>query len=405
MTYVPTPSIKAADSGSIDAFGRWRVSNPKTIFDSKLLFDAAPLFWEDTQISGGSTTTAHSTATACVTLGVAATTAGRRVRQTYQRFDYQPGKSFQIIMTGVLDKSGGGAGINRFIGYGDDNNGLFFKDALGTYQVVRRTKVTGSVVDNPVDQSSWNMDKMDGTGVSGVTLDFSKTNIFIIDFEWLGVGRVRMGFVVDGKIYYCHQFLNANSLTTVYMSTPNLPLRYEIENTGAGAASTMDCICSTVIIEGGSDSTGVTRYDSTGGTHVVAGTAGTIYAVMGIRINSANIGAGVSLQKISMFSKSNDDFEWLLFWNPVVAGTFSYANIGSSAVQTAKGATANVITAGTIVDGGWSAQASGLSQLLFSNVRLGSTIAGTTLDTLVLAVRALGAAASIEGGIQWREGI
>jgi hypothetical protein len=231
--------IKATDSPSIDAFGRWRVSNPETIFDSKQLHDNAPLIYDDQEVSGGSTTSSHSTATASTTIGVGATTAGKRVRQSFMRFNYQPGKSQLIFCTGVLDKSGGGTGITRGFGYYDDNNGLFLQDKEGVIQFVKRSSTSGSPVDTEVNQSSWNIDTMDGTGASGITLDFSKAQILVIDFEWLGVGRVRMGFVVDGIVYYCHQFNHANSVSTVYMSTPNLPVRYEIDNDGTGAASTL----------------------------------------------------------------------------------------------------------------------------------------------------------------------
>lgn len=138
----PLPISFPSNSANFDAFVRLRTSEPVTLFDSKQLHDAAPLFWDDAEESGGSTTSSHSTDTASTTIGVALNTAGKRTRQTFMRFNYQPGKSQLIFCTFVMDKTGGGTGITRAIGYFDDNNGLFLKDNAGTYQFVRRTSVT-----------------------------------------------------------------------------------------------------------------------------------------------------------------------------------------------------------------------------------------------------------------------
>jgi hypothetical protein len=395
------------NNGVGDAFGRVRTSSPQTIFDSKQIFDNSPLFWDDQETSGGGTGSTHNVNTASSTLSVSASTAGTRVRQTFQWFNYQPGKSQQILMTFVLDNSGGGAGITRRVGQFNANNGLFLEDAEGTYKLVRRTYVSGSAVDNAVAQSAWNIDKLDGTGASGITLDFTKTQILVIDYEWLGVGRVRIGFNVNGVTYLAHQFLNANVLTDVYMSSPNLPLRFELSNSGTGVASTFKCICCSVSSEGGSDHLGILRYASTGGTHVNADAAGTIYAVVGLRLKAGYLGCTINPISWSMLCKTPDDLEWMLYLNPTVAGTFTYADETNSAVQTAKGATTNTVTNGIQLAGGFIASngtTSGGSSggELDNALRLGSSIAGTP-DQLVLCVRPLGASADVDGGLTWRE--
>ena len=246
MTYFQ--EINFLDSPQLDAFDRLRVSNPETIFDSKQIFDTQPLVWDDSEVSGSGTSSTYNQDAARTRLAVTATTAGRRVRQTFMRFNYEPGKSQLILLTGRLtsDDAGSKAGLKTKLGLFDDDNGLFFTQDEGTLKVVQRSNVTGTPVDTEVAQSSWNVDKFDGTGTSGITFMANDANIFFIDFEWLGVGRVRMGFVIDGIPYVCHQFLNANLRNTVYMSTPNLPLRYEIENDGTGAAEQLDHICTSV---------------------------------------------------------------------------------------------------------------------------------------------------------------
>lgn len=394
--------------GNPDAFGRLRIAQPYTLFDSKLIFDNGPLFWDDKETSSGSpstTTSTHSTATASVTLGVSAE-AGTRVRQTFQRFNYQPGKSQLILQTGRLIASGGGVGIASRRGYFDDNNGLFWAVIDGTLCVVVRSSASGSPVDTVIRQTSFNRDKLDGTGLSGFEIDVTKEQITWIDFEWLGVGAVRFGiYGEDGKPIVAHVVENANTTTAVYMSTPNLPLRYELANDGTGQASTAEQICSTVISEGGLELNGAEFYASTSGTHVDANTADAIYAIVGIRLKTTHLGAVVELQNMSMMATTSNDFEWLLIFNPTVAGSFTYADITNSACQSATGATANTVTGGRRVSGGFvkSGQGTGnVAQALREAIRLGAAIDGTR-DQIVLCARPLTLNADVEGSLTWRE--
>ena len=384
-----------------DAFGRLRTSNPETLFDSKQIFDNAPNFWDDAEQSGGSTTSTHSADTASTTLGVALNTAGNRVRQTYQSFNYQPGKSQLIFMTFVLDESGGGTGITRYVGQFNSDNGLFLKDDEGTYKFVRRTHVTGSPVDNEVAQSSWNIDTMDGTGPSGITIDFTKTQILVIDYEWLGVGRARMGFNIDGVTYYAHSFNNANNLDEVYMSTPNLPLRYEIDNDGTGAASGLKTICCSVQSEGGEQQLGILRHKDSGSVGSLS--SGTTYAMIGIRLKSAYIGLDVFLENLSLLATTtNDQAHWELKLNPTVDGTFTYSGQTNSGVEIATGANTNTVTLGTDIDGGYFSTALPISPTIPNARRLGAAIDGT-VDEIVLTCTPITNNITVEASLTWRE--
>ena len=394
-----------ADGGLADAFGRGRVSEPLTLFDSKQLHDAQPLFWDDQEVSGSGTGSSHDPDTAMTTISVSATTAGKRVRQTFMRFNYQPGKSQLIFMTGVVSTSGGGTGITRAMGVFDDNDGIFFRDNEGTVEACIRTSTSGSAVDNCVSQASWNLDKLDGSGLSGKTLDATKSQISVTDFEWLGVGRVRVGFVIDGEVIYVHEFNHANIDPLVYMSTPNLPLRYMIENDGTGAASSLGHICSTVISEGGQQNTGTLRYASTSGTHVDANAADTLYALIGMRLKTTHLDAVVDLVSASVVNEQSQDFEWVICWNPTVAGTFTYSDATNSAVQVATGATANTVTNCTGIDGGFVKSGNNAGDVLagLQNAkRLGAAIDGTR-DTIVLAGRPLGSNADLQASMTRRE--
>ena len=383
-----------------DAFGRFRVSAPETLFDSKLSTANYALFWNFSQVSGTCTNT-YSKDRASTTLAVAGTTAGRGVWQTKQRFNYQPGKSQLVLMTAV--PPGMKTGITARMGIFDDNNGLFFEIGVNGLRVCRRTKVSGAVVDNYVNSSDFMLDELGGDSASTVDFDYTKSQIFVIDFESLQVGSVRFGIVVDGLVIYAHQMNHANILNSAYFSTPNLPLRYELVNDGTGAAASLEAICSTVISEGGSQETGITRYLSTT-THVDANSAGTVYACVGIRLKAANLDSVVKVAAVSLINVAAtvQDFEWIVILNPTVAGTFTYADVTNSAVQAAYGATANTVTGGTILGGGFAQGNETTASVINSLYYLGATIAGTP-DEIVICVRPLSANEDIYCGLTIKE--
>lgn len=390
-----------------DAFGRFRVSEPDTLFDSKQIHDNQPLFWDDQEVSGGSTTSTFSANRASSVIAVANTTAGKRVRQTFQSFNYQPGKSQLILMTGILGAAA--TGITREMGLGDDENGVFLRTVEGVVNLTIRSFATGSAVDTDVAQANWD-DPFDGTGASGVTLDWTKTQILQIDFEWLGVGTVRFAFVVDGKIYTAHTFKNANTLGVVYMSKPNLPLRYSIENDGNGAAASLEHICTTVMSEGGKEEKGLVLSTSTAGTHVDADVVNTVYAILGLRLKAAYIGTVVKILQASIqLQTASETGEWRLLLNPTVEDTFTYSDITNSALQKATGATANTVTGGTEIAAGFAQSTSGgggsggTSSLIATSRYLGAAI-DATVDEIVLCWQpTTGTNQDIEASLTWRE--
>lgn len=395
----------AGGLGGVDSFGRQRISNPEMIFNNKQIFDNQSLYWNDVEVSGSGTSTSYSSNTASTTLSVSANTAGKRVRQTYMRFNYQPSKSQLIFMTGVIKKSGGGTGIVSRMGLFDDNNGIFLQRNGNTVSFVVRSSTSGSPSDsNSATQANWNIDKMDGSGLSGINLDFSKSQILIIDFEWLGVGSVRVGFVVDGNVFYCHQFNHANLISGVYMSTPNLPIRYEIENSGSGAASSIECVCSAVISEGGKEDLATNLYISTGHT-AITGTKNQNNAILGIRLKSAYAGCTIDIVNLAVLMASADIYEWSIVLNPSIAGTFTYSDVTNSALQYAIGnGSTNIASGGTLLAGGYGNSKSEITGDQLKNlIKLGSSISGT-MDTLVLCIYPLGANnVNCYAGINYRQ--
>lgn len=397
----------------IDAFGRLRVSNPVTIFDSKLLgSDKAPLFWDEALESGaGISSSTPSLQKPYMDITSTVNTAGVFTRQTFRRFNYQPGKSQLIMMTGVIGLSAVSTGVQCRIGYFDDDNGAFFENNEGVMQLTLRCNDTGTPVELSVVQEDWNIDRMDGKGPSRVTADWSKAQIFVMDFQWLSVGRVRFGIEIDGVLYYIHKYNTANTVTIPWASTPNLPLRYQIITTSSSPASVLRVICSVIISESGTDDIGVIHRESTAGEAVTTAVENTLYAIVGMRLKAVGIGATIKpLNAAIQVQTASELVEWVVMFNPSIAGTFTYSDHDDSAVETALGATANVVTGGHEIAGGYAESGGGNagsgsdSGLIGNAVLLGSAIDGT-MDEIVLCVRPIGGVsiADIEGSLTWRE--
>lgn len=228
-----------------DAFSRLRVSEPVTIFDSTFEYDLSPVTIEAVAVASG--TAAHDGTNSGATLSVTTGSTDSITLQSRQYLRYQPGKSQLIAMTAELGTASAGT-VRRF-GYFDAQNGIFLEQN-GTTDVAITLRRNGS--DNRIVQASWNLDPMTGSGPSGHTLNLAKSQILIIDLQWLGVGRVRVGFDIDGDIDYVHEFLHANDNTGTYMKSACLPVSWSMANTTTIATTqTMTAFCSTVISEGG----------------------------------------------------------------------------------------------------------------------------------------------------------
>ena len=312
-------NFSRVSEAAVDSFGRQRISPIQTVFESEQLYDKMPIFWDELlQDGGGTPTSVYQSGDAATKMTV--NSIGDSVyRQTFMRFPYQAGKSTLILMTGVM---GSVANTTRRIGQFDGSgssgdNGFFFEDDGTNLKIVVEKDGTRA---HEVNQSAWNIDGMghgsNAKNPSGITLDITKTLIFVIDYEWLGVGRVRFGFGIAGGIHYVHECLNSNLRTTVYTSTPNLPIRYSIIS--SGGSGSLDHICASVSQEGGSDPVGPTRTVDRGINPLTNVDTANKYAVIGYRQVSGRPGAVLVPRAIDFLSRTNDSFHWELHLNPVL---------------------------------------------------------------------------------------
>jgi hypothetical protein len=91
--------------------------------------------------------------------------------------------------------------------------------------------IASKVTDFKVPQSQFNIDRLDGTGPSGMTINLSKMQMFYIDYAWYGAGAIRFGVKDEfGEVIYVHRMTHANIKNAAYMRSGNLPARYEAAN-------------------------------------------------------------------------------------------------------------------------------------------------------------------------------
>jgi len=394
------------DDATIDAFGRMRVSNPLTLFDSKQLFDKQALFWDE-EVSGAGASSTYDTGHSQTVMTVTNNTEFV-IRQTNMRFNYQPGKSLQVLQTGLMSKE---ENVTKRIGYFTSNTTTPFNSSRhGYYWENDGTDVKVCIakagVCNEAKQKNWNIDKMDGTGPSKKVINWSKCQIFFIDFEWLGVGRVRFGIVINGIIYYVHEFNHANNVTSVYTEIPNLPCRYEIRSTGG--SGTLNHICNSVISEGGLDRNGVIRGVDRGVTAFTTQSDSDIYPLISIRLQSGKEMITINPVDFSIMVDSTADFRWALYLNPTIAGTdaVNWTALSNSAIEyDVTRNNTNKLSGGTLIKSGY-VERGGADQVqleIDSPLHLGMAIDGT-MDEFVLAIQIVnGVAEDFYAGLSWRE--
>ena len=402
MSYIEDVNIQFQDTANIDAFGRVRVSNLTTLIDIKQLYDKQPLLVDEIIIDLA--TSVHSTTNASVTMSTGVN-AEAVIRQTFQRANYQSGKSHLCLFTfGDFDLS---TGITKRVGYFSSSTTLpFTADLDGIFlqndgsnvslQVYRTGTNTFSV-----NQSAWD-DPMDGSGASGITIDWTKDQIFAVDFEWLGAGRIRFYFVIDGVFYKVHEMLNANSQTEVYMSSPNQPIRYEIRQSGAGEGSFKQ-ICASINSEGATNLIGKNWGIDDNGTHLDANSSSNWYYAIGLRLKSTHFDTIVDVLNGILLATTNDNFLVRVVLNPTYASTVTYTDVTNSAVQYGLGATANTVSAmGTILFSGSGYQSSVSDFELDNSLRIGASLLGVA-DEIVVIIKPLSINLDIYRSINWRE--
>lgn len=406
MSYTYTDKIKFAYTPNFDAFNRLRVSEPFTLFDSNHRYQDNGMWY-----ASGSGTVTFNSNEGLIDLEVNGNLNSEIIRETGKVFAYQPGKSLLVLNTFTLETAKDG--LRQRIGYFGSQNGCYLQLSGSQVHFVERSSVSGTTTNTEVSQSLWNVDKMDGNGPSGVTLDFSKSQILWQDFEWLGVGSVRCGFVVNGELYTSHVFHHANLVPKTYITTACLPIRYEIKNVAAtGTTSKLKQICSSVISEGGYELRGTSRCTKTTiGSPYALTVANTYYPVATIRLRSGSLDSIVIPKGVSLMAKEAGNYAyWIVENGTTTGGTWVSSSISASVEYNITGTS---FQTGSIIETGYFTQT---NQGAGSPVKLGdgdlfkyqltrNTLSATANEfTLCVAVDSItGGGNSVWRSIDWEE--
>jgi hypothetical protein len=390
-----------------DAFGRLRVSTPLTLFDSSHRYKDNGL-WATSTASGG--TAVFSPNEGLMNLNVNTTAGSEVLRETFKVMSYQPGKSLLVLNTFVMAPAQ--TNLRQRVGYFGTDNGIYVQLNNSTLSFVERSLVTGIVTESAVNQASWNADPLNGNGPSGITLDITKAQILFMDIEWLGEGTVRVGFIIDGNFIVCHRFNHANLITSTYITTASLPLRYEITNTGVTASpSTLKQVCSSAISEGGYELRGAQQAV---GTSITApktfAVAGTYYPMVGIRLKTTALDAIVITTAVSLLGLGNGkNYAWRVVQSAITTGgAWTSAGADSSVEYNLTGTS---VTGGRVLAQGYvnssnqgSPSINILKEAIFASQLERNTFTGTRFELVIeMAIDATGGTLGAYVSLDWEE--
>jgi hypothetical protein len=338
---------------AVDAFGRFRVSEPFTLFDnSSKYYDNLDGFVNFTA-SGGSTL--HNVDSSALAMTVDGTNGSKVYRESTRVFAYQPGKSLLILETFCMSPAR--TGLRQRVGYFDLANGFYLEQDGNDVYFVRRSSSSGSLQTTRISKEDWNISKLDGTDADKIVLNLATSQILYINIEWLGVGSATMGFVINGQFIPCHRFDHANvpGITTTYMGTARLPIRYEIENTSAtGVSDTLKFICQSVISEGGYELVGRARavgHAITAPRTTNQAQVNTVVPMISIRLKAGKDNAVVIPTNFSFAPLTSANYQYFILQQSITSGG-QWVDAGSTS-SVEYNLTPTSYTNGRIIDEGY----------------------------------------------------
>lgn len=394
------------DSAALDAFQRQRVGSPAFVFDAQMTYGLAPLLYEPITNGSGATVTHDATNRMALMTFSSTATGGKAYMQTFEHFRYQPGRSQSIFMTFNFVETK--ANCLKFAGYSDGTNGIELQQSGSTVQLALLTGTSHG--NETVAQANWSLDKMDGAGPSGLTLNLAKVQILVIDFQALYVGRVRVGFDIGGLVYWVHEFLHANVDVYPYLQTANLPIRCGMTCSGT-VSTTMNFICCSVASNGGQEDVG--GYAFSVSSSVAAGN--TVRAhILSVRpkltFNSIVNRAKFVLESVEMVVTGTNPVFWELAVGQAISGTTTFADVNTT-YSTIEFNTAGTLSGSpTIIAlSGYAPatnQAKGVVSAKLSNrypITLDAAGANRALGVMTLLATGLSGASNMQASLNWRE--
>jgi len=268
----------------------------------------------DEKVTGTASST-HEPYLGMVRLEVGSDAGDEVIRQTKRVQRYIPGRQSEVSITAIFGTPT--TGVRRRFGLFDENDGAYFEDGGdGTYYVVCRRNTAGGVVEARVARENWNVDKLDGTGPTGIVAVTNNIQLMVIEYEWYGAGQVEFNFVIGNNKIPVHQFNHANVIGTTWASTATLPIRIELTNvTGAAGTHTFYQGSHSFSTEGTTTLLGRQRSISSAITGKTLINSNTFYPIVAIRLKSDSLNSviipdvfsGATLDNTSVFIRVLED--------------------------------------------------------------------------------------------------
>ncbi len=390
----------------LDAFSNMRIAPPTFVADGQFTYDLQPLLYEQVVSGSGATITHDATNRAALFTFSSTPTGGSAFLQSYDWHRYQTGRGQEVIIS-VFNMEAA-TNVVKFARLGTTSNGYAFEvTSAGKFFKIYSDTASG---DLSAEQTDWNIDKLNGFGKSGITLDVSKANILYLDFQALYAGRVRFGFDINGIVYWCHEFDNANVLASPYIQNANLPIQVGMTCTGT-ATATFRFTCSCVLSRGGQEKVGGYSFVKEG--TVTAGN-NTRTHLLSIRpkalFNTFPNRTQFVLDGIEMLVTGNSPVLWELCIGDVITGTTTFADVNAtySAVEfNTAGTTSGSPT--VVAESGYCPATNtvkGVSERSIPNrfpITLDAAGVARSLGTLTLLVTGIGGTSACRGIMKWRE--
>ena len=392
MSFIYNNAIKYSDSPNLDAFGRLRVSNITSLIELTHVYNKQPILVNE--VTAGTATSVWNQSNAEVAMGVT-TTGDYVIRQTKQSAVYQPGKgqlfeaSFSDfnLQSNVLKRVGYFTSTTAST-YNTVFDGFFLESDGVSNQISFQIWKSGASIYSAIT-SSWDNSQIDIT-----TVDWSKTNLMLVDFQWLGVGRLRFGLSLSGNTYIFADSSGTNNLNDVYMSSPNKPIRYEIRS--SSGAGTFNQICSQVSMEGSLNSLFIPVAVANPSV-VTLSLSGTKYPVMGFKMSTGYETISLIMRYLNILNTSNDNYIATVEINPTISGAYTHSTLTNTGVEYSFGNGSQTVTSQGFIIGNFIGEAGTQALTTFtfddSKINPGRNINGT-LDELWVCITPLGANAT-----------
>lgn len=341
----------------------------------------------------------------------------RIVRQSKEYIRVTTGQSMIGIVCGTLINDTSIAHITSRIGLFDDSidstntttpngYGMFFEyDSSFGLSLVLRSTTAAVVNDVRIVQAQWNMDRLDGTGLSMAVMDPTKQQTFVFRIGSASQMSLAAGILYDGQETLVHQFV----LPTTYNFSTIVPIRWEIKSHTGSMVPSMSVMSQSNAsiyalhhLPSLPMSTRMYSYSRNNGVNILQ--TGEHKSVITIRLKTSAIRAKIVMKAITFLNLSSGGVgRWELRLNPSFSNAMSFTSADTSSTSYAEISTSvQDVSDGIIVSSGYMYDVGEKSVTLPDFNKLLASITGIA-DVLCLTVENIAGSLHLHASMTWHE--